>query len=346
MSDSAFLWVLKGRKINPPPIWLMRQAGRYLPEYRKLRQEQPSFVDFCLTPALTVEATLQPIRRFGFDAAILFADILLIPHALGQKVWFEEGYGPRLESLTSPEGLKKLRLEQVNEILSPVFKTVQDVRAQLSPETVLIGFAGGPWTVATYMVAGRGGDDQKAAKQWAFADPESFDRLIDCITEATIDYLAAQAHAGAQALQIFESWGGALTSPHFERWCVAPTKKICEGLKKRGVNVPVIGFPRGAGALLPVYAKESGVSAVSVDSDTSPVLISPELPKQMALQGNLDPVILQSGKNLEQEAIRVCKAFRTHPHIFNLGHGILPDTPIEHVHRLVETVRSFKASTP
>lgn len=331
------LSVLGGEPFPTPPIWLMRQAGRYLPEYRALRAKAPDFVRFCLTPELATEVTLQPIRRFELDAAILFADILLIPHALGQKLWFAEGEGPRLEPLKDAKDVAALRYD--SEKLAPVMRTVRGVRDALDRDTALIGFAGAPWTVATYMIEGRGGTDHETIRRWAWTAPESFDRLIDVLVAATSAYLIAQADAGAEALQLFESWAGTVPAGLFERAVLAPTARIVAAVKARHPALPIIGFPRGAGSWLSRYAEATRINGVGVDQMTD--LASINLPPRVARQGNLDPVLLlEGGKAMRTEAKRLMETMRGKPFIFNLGHGVMQPTPPEHVADLLAAVRS------
>jgi uroporphyrinogen decarboxylase len=331
------LSVLQGEAAAVPPIWLMRQAGRYLPEYRALRAKAPDFVQFCLNPELAMEVTLQPVLRFQLDAAILFADILLIPHALGQKLWFAEGEGPRLEPLRDSKDIAALRYN--GEKLAPVMQTIRNVRAALDGNTTLIGFAGAPWTVATYMIEGRGGTDHETIRRWAWSEPESFARLIDVLVEATSAYLIAQADAGAETLQLFESWAGTVPAGLFERAVLTPTARIVTAVKAKHPAIPIIGFPRGAGGWLPRYAEATKVNGVGVDQMTD--IASLALPAQVARQGNLDPVLLlRGGDAMRAEAKRVMQAMRGKPFIFNLGHGVMQPTPPEHVADLVAAVRS------
>ena len=330
------LSVLSGEPAAIPPVWLMRQAGRYLPEYRALRAKAPDFVQFCLNPELATEVTLQPIRRFGFDAAILFADILLIPHALGQKLWFAEGEGPRLEPLRDAKDIAALRYD--GEKLAPVMQTIRAVRGELDNNTALIGFAGAPWTVATYMIEGRGGTDHETIRRWAWAEPEGFARLMDVLVDATSAYLIAQADAGAEALQLFESWAATVPAGLFERAVLAPTARIVAAVKAKHPAIPIIGFPRGAGSWLPRYAEATKVNGVGVDqmTDIAAIALSP----RVARQGNLDPVLLlQGGDAMRAEAKRLVTAMRGKPFIFNLGHGVMQPTPPEHVADLVAAVR-------
>jgi len=331
------LSVLGGEAASVPPIWLMRQAGRYLPEYRALRAKAPDFVQFCLNPELAAEVTLQPVKRFDLDAAILFADILLIPHALGQKLWFAEGEGPRLEPLRDAKDIAALRYD--GEKLAPVMQTIRAVRGALDHGTTLIGFAGAPWTVATYMIEGRGGTDHETIRRWAWEQPESFARLMDVLVEATSAYLIAQADAGAEALQLFESWAGTVPADLFERAVLAPTARIVRAVKATHPAIPIIGFPRGAGSWLPRYAEETKVNGVGVDQMTD--IASLALSPRTARQGNLDPVLLlQGGEAMRAEAKRLVAGMRGKPFIFNLGHGVMQPTPPEHVADLIATIRA------
>lgn len=333
----TLLSVLAGEAVSPPPIWLMRQAGRYLPEYRALRAKAPDFVQFCLNPELAIEVTLQPVRRFGLDAAILFADILLIPHALGQKLWFAEGEGPRLEPIRDSKDIAALRYDA--EKLSPVMQTIRGVRGALGGDTALIGFAGAPWTVATYMIEGRGGTDHETIRRWAWEKPESFARLMDVLVEATSAYLIAQADAGAEVLQLFESWAGTVPAGLFERAVLEPTARILAAVKAKHPRLPIIGFPRGAGAWLPRYAQATGVDGVGADQSTD--MASLALPSRVARQGNLDPVLLLAGGDaMRAEARRLVGAMRGKPFVFNLGHGVLQPTPPDHVAELIATIRA------
>ena len=337
-AHKKLLNVLMGNQDPVPPIWLMRQAGRYLPEYRALRAEKGGFLELAYDSDCAAEITLQPIRRFGFDGAILFSDILVIPHAMGQDLWFETGEGPRLAPPLVGYDFEKL--VPVPERLNPVFETVRKVRAALPPETTFLGFAGSPWTVATYMVAGQGSKDQAEARRMAYNDPVRFGVLIDAIVSATVDYLSGQIEAGVDAVQLFDSWAGSLSPAQFEQWVIAPTVKIVSALKARHPDTPVIGFPKGAGGKLPAYARETGIHAVGVDESVDPVWAHASLPEGMPVQGNLDPLaLIAGGEALENAVARITKAFYGRPHIFNLGHGILPDTPIEHVEKLLTLVR-------
>ncbi len=336
--DRPLLATLKGERQAIPPLWLMRQAGRYLPEYRALRAEKGGFLELCYDSACAAEVTLQPIRRFGFDGAILFSDILVVPHALGQDLWFETGEGPRLAPQLSQTSLETL--EPRSERLGPVIETVRQVKAALAPETTFLGFAGSPWTVATYMVAGAGSKDQGAARRLAYADPLRFQAIIDAIIAVTVDYLSAQIDAGVDAVQLFDSWAGSLSPSQFERWVIAPNAAIIAALRARHPDTPIIGFPKGAGAKLVDYAAGVDADAIGLDETVDPVWADAALPSGLPVQGNLDPLALITGGSTLDAAIdRILAAFPERPHIFNLGHGILPDTPIDHVQRLVDRVR-------
>jgi uroporphyrinogen decarboxylase len=324
------LRALAGETLDRPPWWLMRQAGRYLPEYRELRARAPGFVEFCLTPGLASEATLQPVRRFGMDAAIIFADILLVPHALGQKVEFGED-GPMLEPIAEGSEIGLLQKTGFS-ALGPVFETVRLTHAALAPETALIGFAGSPWTVATYMVEGGASRDFRRVKAWAYRDTQGFGALIELIVEATIAYLSGQIAAGADAVQLFDSWGGVLSEAGFERWVIEPTQRITARLKHSFPAVPIIGFPRGAGLFYQRYAAESGVDAVAIDTVISCAFAREQLQGRVAVQGNLDPVaLLVGGPVMEREVHQIRSTLAGGPFIFNLGHGVLPQTPPENV---------------
>ncbi len=319
----------------------MRQAGRFLPEYRALRQKAPDFISFCLNPEMAAEATLQPMRRLPFDAAIVFADILLLPKALGQAVWFEVGEGPKLGALPPIEALRD-QVFGATERLAAVGETLTRVRAALEPERALIGFAGGPWTVATYMIEG-GASDRSQARSFAHAQPEALDALLEVLVQATIDYLAMQVAAGAQALQLFESWAEGLPEDLFERIVTRPHARIVEGLRARGVTAPVIGFPRGAGVLVEDYAQQSGVQGVGLDVQASAAL-GRRLQKTVAIQGALDPLLLRAGgPGLERRVQGLIEQWGNGPYVFNLGHGVLPDTPIAHVEQVLRLVTGEQA---
>jgi uroporphyrinogen decarboxylase len=332
------LHVLNGGKATQTPIWMMRQAGRYLPEYRKLRAEKGGFLELVYDSEAAAEITLQPIRRFGFDGAILFSDILIVPYALGQDLRFEAGEGPRLSPPLVDAALASL--ERVPARLEPIYRTVEKVKSRLPAETTLLGFAGSPWTVATYMIAGQGSRDQAEARRFAYADPGAFAAIVDAIAEITVDYLSGQIAAGAEAVQLFDSWAGSLSPDQFERWVIAPNARIAAALKARHPETPVIGFPKGAGAKLAAYARETGVDALGLDETIDPLWAARELPEHLPLQGNLDPlVLLAGGAALENAVGRILSCFAGRPHIFNLGHGIIKETPIAHVERLLELVR-------
>jgi uroporphyrinogen decarboxylase len=338
--EKPFLAVQSGQAISPPPVWLMRQAGRYLPEYKALRTQAANFLDFCFRPELAVEATLQPIRRFGLDAAILFSDILTIPWALGQKVEFLEGEGPKLEPLRSASDIDRLNSAGVTERLAPVYQTVAGVAAALPKHTALIGFAGAPWTVAAYMVEGHGSRDFLIAKGFGMARPDLFDTILDIVTAATIDHLSAQIAAGAEAVQLFDSWAGVLAEREFRRWVIAPTRRIAEALRTRHPGVPLIGFPRGAGGLLADYAVETGVSAIGLDTQVPLGWALGVLPPTLPVQGNLDPVALVTGGQALRDGVRtILDRTKGRPLIFNLGHGVPQTTPPDHVAELVRLVR-------
>jgi uroporphyrinogen decarboxylase len=331
--------VLAGHKVAPPPVWMMRQAGRYLAEYRKVREEAGSFLNLCLNPKLAAEVTLQPIRRFGFDAAILFADILLIPYALGQTLTFVEGEGPRLTPRIGPENLETLRDSADISGLTPIFETIRLVRGQLGPAVALLGFCGAPWTVATYMAGGGGSPDQAAARLFAYRDPRGFARLIDVVVEASVDYVVGQFRAGADAVQIFDTWSGVLSPEQFERWCIGPTAQIIAQVRNQVPEAKIIGFPRGAGTSLRRYVEQVAVNAISLDWMVDRAYAR-DIQSHIPIQGNLDPhALLAGGPALDRAVDAVLEAFASGPFIFNLGHGILPDTPISHVEQMLVRVR-------
>lgn len=332
---------LNGRRGERVPMWLMRQAGRYLPEYRELRERKGGFLALAYDSEAAAEITLQPVRRFGFDGAILFSDILVIPHALGQDLWFEAGEGPRLAPPLLDGAWRAL--EAAPRRLDPVYETVRLTRAALPDNVTMLGFAGSPWTVATYMVAGQGSKDQHQARELAYRDPGAFASLSEVIEDATIDYLVGQIDAGVEAVQLFDSWAGSLAPDQFERWVIAPNARIAAALHEARPGVPVIGFPKGAGAKLPAYARETGVDAVGVDETVDPLWAARELPAGMPVQGNLDPLLLLAGgEALEVRTRAILEAFEDRPHIFNLGHGIGQFTPIEHVEKLIAIVRGWR----
>lgn len=320
-----------------PPIWLMRQAGRYLPEYRRVREEAGGFLDLCYTPELAEEVTLQPIRRYGFDAAIVFADILLVPHAVGQKLWFETGEGPRLEPISSVSGLS---LKGARAHLAPVSETLSRLTKSLPASTTLIGFAGAPWTVATYMVAGRGTPTQAPARDLARSQPDKFQEIIDMLVDVTVDYLADQIDAGADMVQLFESWAASLQGAEFERWCVKPVQAIIAGLRDKGLTTPVIGFPRGAKSPLEAYARQTRCDVLALDTHADRRAVSAACGPDVVLQGNLDPqTLVAGGAELDAAVDAILEDFANQRFIFNLGHGIVPETPPEHVAQLVARVR-------
>ena len=341
----GLLRVLRGETLPVPPIWLMRQAGRYLPEYRALRQRASGFLDFCRTPALAVEATLQPVRRFGLDAAILFSDILVVPFALGQEVSFVEGEGPVLEPIRSATALRRLSMDDFAERVAPVHETVARVASLLPEKTVLIGFAGAPWTVASYMVEGGTSRDFNAVKAFAFADPDGFAALIDRLVDATIAYLVGQVAAGAEVVQLFDSWAGILPESAFRRWVIEPTRRIVAALRAQYPQLPVIGFPRGAGLMYRAYFRETGVSALGLDTTVPVTIVRKTLQSVGPVQGNLDPVQLVVGGTAMDDAVTAIRgSLGQGPFIFNLGHGVLPETPVEHVAELVALVRREAAA--
>jgi uroporphyrinogen decarboxylase len=332
--------VLDGQRQAVPPVWMMRQAGRYLPEYRALREKAGSFLDLCFTPQWAAEVTLQPVQRFSFDAAILFSDILVIPHALGRELRFVEGEGPRLNPLTDAAAVAQLPIRAAIDKLAPIYETVKRVKAQLPPRTALIGFCGAPWTVATYMIAGQGTSDQAPARLFAYREPEAFAKLIDILIESSVDYLAAQLEAGADAVQIFDTWAGVLPPDQFERWCIAPTQKIVAVLRERVPGAKVIGFPRGAGSNMVRYLEGAAVDAVGLDWTVDLAIARDYIQKRRPVQGNLDPLVLRAGgKALDVAVDSIIAALAGGPFIFNLGHGILPDTPIAHVEQMLKRVR-------
>lgn len=332
--------VLSGERQAVPPVWMMRQAGRYLPEYRAVREKAGGFLDLCFNPELAAEATLQPVRRFGFDAAILFSDILVVPLALGRKVEFLAGEGPKLEPLTGAVGLKTLRGSIDQMVVGKVYETVRRVKASLDEKTTLIGFCGAPWTVATYMVAGEGTPDQAPARMFAYRDPETFAQLIDKLAEASIDYLVGQFQAGAECVQVFDTWAGVLSQGEFDRWCVAPTKKIVDGVRAKVPGAKIIGFPRGVGSKLWRYVKDTGIDAVGLDWMQGLIYARDHIQTLKPVQGNVDPLaLLAGGAALDREVDAVMQALAGGPFIFNLGHGILPETPIAHVEQMLKRVR-------
>ncbi|MEC3951024.1 uroporphyrinogen decarboxylase [Sphingobium sp. HWE2-09] len=330
--------VLQGERPAVPPMWLMRQAGRYLPEYRALRAEKGGFLELVYDSPAAAEVTLQPLRRFGFDGAILFSDILIVPYAMGQNLWFEAGEGPRLAPILADTDLATLTPDFTR--FEAVYETVRQVKAALDPSVTFLGFAGSPWTVATYMVAGQGSKDHGLARRMAYNQPDRFAALIDAIIDATVVYLSGQIDAGVEAVQLFDSWAGSLSPAQFQRWVIEPNKRIVAKLKALHPTIPIIGFPKGAGAKLADYAAQTGVDAVGVDETIDPHWANQALPHGMPVQGNLDPLALIAGGRAVEEAVDTIRAaFADRPHIMNLGHGILPDTPIAHVEALISYVR-------
>jgi uroporphyrinogen decarboxylase len=330
-----------GASASGRPIWLMRQAGRYLPEYRALRAQRGGFLPLVYDSAAAAEITLQPIRRFGFDGAILFSDILIVPYAMGQDLEFLVGEGPRLSPRLVDAALTSL--QAVPERLTPIYETVAKVKAGLGGGRTLLGFAGSPWTVATYMVAGEGSRDQYETRALAYRDPSAFQAIIDAITQVTIEYLLGQIQAGAEAVQLFDSWAGSLAPAEFERWVIAPNAVIVKALHARAPHVPVIGFPKGAGEKLAAYVSGTGVDAVGLDETIDPVWAAQALPANLPVQGNLDPLLLLAGgSELERQARHILDCFADRPHVFNLGHGIGQTTPVEHVEQLLGIVRGWR----
>jgi uroporphyrinogen decarboxylase len=344
--DQAFkplLAVLKGERRDPPPVWMMRQAGRYLPEYRALRESKGGFLDLVYDSDAAAEVTLQPLKRFPrLDAAILFSDILIVPFAIGQNLTFVAGEGPRL---TPP--LLETQLDELTPFLArfePIYETVAKVKAQLDPGKALIGFAGSPWTVATYMAAGQASRDQSEARRLAYSDPGRFGAIVERIEQVTVDYLSGQIAAGAEAVQLFDSWSGTLAPSEFERWVIAPTARLVKRLKAKHPGVPIIGFPKGAGGKLAAYARETAVDAVGLDETVDPAWAHRELPEGLPVQGNIDPLALLAGGKALKDATRRClDALAGRPHIFNLGHGILQETPVTHVDELMALLKKGTA---
>ena len=340
MTHKPLLATVLGQRQERPPLWIMRQAGRYLPEYRQLRTQAKNFLELCYTPDLATEVTLQPLRRFDLDAAILFSDILVIPDALGQSVRFEAGEGPVLDpvSVESIAGLGREKDALVH--LAPVLETVRRLRAALTPDKTLIGFCGSPWTVATYMIGGRGSSDQAAARLFALRHPEAFAALMDVLVETSVDYLVAQFEAGADVVQLFESWALNLDDAAFDAQVIEPNRRIVEGVRARVSDAPIIGFPRGAAGNLARYADQTGVNALGLDYATPLDFAAKHLPASLPVQGNLDPLrLVAGGAQMDDRIDRIIAAFADRPHIFNLGHGIVPETPIAHVERLVERIK-------
>jgi uroporphyrinogen decarboxylase len=340
LSEKPILRALRGEALDPPPFWLMRQAGRYLPEYRALREKVGGFLDLCYAPDQAAEVTLQPIRRFAMDAAILFSDILVVPQAMGQKLWFEPGEGPALTPVRTREEAAALTVAGVTDRLQPVYRAAKMVAEQLPPQIALIGFAGAPWTVATYMVEGRSSRDFPTIKQWALGDPSGFAVLINKLVAATSAHLLAQITAGAEVVQLFDTWAGVVPPVDFDRWVIEPTRRIVDEVRRAHRQIPIIGFPRGIGALYERYFRETGVTALSIDAVTPIEEAVTRLQAIGPIQGNLDPrVLVEGGNALDEAVLKILAATRRGPFVFNLGHGVLPETPISHVERLVQLIR-------
>jgi len=338
--SKPLLDVLNGITRNPPPVWLMRQAGRYLPEYRAVREKAGSFLNLVLTPELAAEVTLQPVRRFGFDAAILFSDILVIPHALGQHVTFAVGEGPQLDPIADRRGFERLASEVDHGMLAPIYETIRVVKRELGPEVALLGFCGAPWTVASYMIAGCGTPDQAPARLFAYGDAAAFAVLLDVLVDASAGYLVRQLQAGADAVQIFDTWAGVLSPPEFVRWCIEPTRQIVAKVRAAVPEAKIIGFPRGAGTMLPRYVQEVAIDAAGLDWTIDRAFARERIQSRVPVQGNLDPLVLVAGGSALDRAVdSVLEDFAGGPFIFNLGHGILPDTPIAHVEQMLARVR-------
>ena len=341
--NKPILDVLDNQVRSPPPIWIMRQAGRYLPEYRAIREKAGSFLDLCFTPELAVEVTLQPVRRFGFDAAILFSDILVVPHALGQVVRYTEKEGPQLVAIKHRNDIARLKSKIDQKVLAPVYDTIRGVKAELDHSVALLGFCGAPWTVATYMIAGHGTSDQAPARLFAYEDPESFAELIDILSEASASYLIEQLKAGVDAVQIFDTWAGTLPIGEFDRWCIKPTRRIIARIRQEISGAKIIGFPRGVGTALLRYVEEVPVDALGLDWTTDLLFARDQIQWRLPVQGNLDPLaLIVGGKALDAAVDAVLEAFAARPFIFNLGHGILPQTPIAHVEQMLARVRAAR----
>ena len=340
--SKPLLRALKGETLSTPPFWFMRQAGRYLPEYRKIRKQSKNFLDFCYTPDLAVEVTLQPLRRYGMDGAILFSDILVVPDALGQKVEFIEGQGPVLEALDGMESLRKLSRDGLHGHLAPVYETVRTLAREIPDTTTLIGFAGAPWTVAVYMVQGRGGTDCEKIKSWATNAPDEFEQLIELLVDATADYLLEQVKNGAQVLQLFDSWAGLLEGGQFRRWIIEPNRAIVRKVHESAPDIPVIGFPRKVGDRYEEFVTETGVQGISLDSDVSVDWAARTLQKKCTVQGNLDnQLLIEGGPALDDGVKKILTALSGGPFIFNLGHGILPQTSPGNVGRVADTIKAW-----
>lgn len=339
VNTKPLLDVLAGRKITPPPIWLMRQAGRYLPEYKAIRSKASGFLDLCYDAELACEITLQPIKRFSLDAAIIFSDILVIPHALGQEVKFLENIGPSLSRIEDMVGLGQLNESRIINHLAPVYEAITKVRNSLPPQVALIGFAGAPWTVSTYMIEGGSSRDFVRARRFAYEDPRKFSELIDLLVNAISVHLCCQISAGAEAVQIFDTWAGALSADGFRRWVVEPTTAIVDRIREKHGRIPIIGFPRGAGPGYLEYVEKTGVDAIGIDSSISPIWAAEFLQSKVAIQGNLDPILLLTGgKPMHEEIQNILGKLNAGPFIFNLGHGVIKETPPEHVEQLIKQI--------
>ncbi len=337
------LETLKGNPGEKVPFWFMRQAGRYLPEYREIRAKTPSFMEFCYNPDKATEVTLQPIRRYGMDGAILFADILVVPDGLGQQVWFEAGHGPRLDPVATEAAYAKLSLSGFHEKVGNVYETVKRLSSALPENVTLLGFAGAPWTVATYMIAGQGSKDHAAARQLGYGEPELFGKILDILVDATTEYLCRQIEAGADVVQIFDSWSAALPETMFHKWVIEPTKAIVEKVRAKHNETPIIGFPRLSGAMLKTYVEKTGVDGVSLDTGVPLQWAANEIQPLACVQGNLDPHLVVSGGDLMvQETNRILEGLKGRAHIFNLGHGFVPETPPENVALLSKTIQNFR----
>ncbi len=338
--EKSLIRALRGEPLKTPPIWLMRQAGRYLPEYRETRKTAKNFLNFCYSPDLAVEVTLQPIRRYDFDASIMFSDILVIPDALGQTVAFREGEGPVLDPVRTIEAVQELTSDGVLDHLEPVFEIIRRLRIELPQDKTLIGFAGAPWTVALYMIEGRGGTEGEIARRWAYQSPESFSKLIDLLVDATTKYLITQVENGVEVIQLFDSWSGLLAEIPFQQWVIEPTRRIVEGVRKYHPDVPIIGFPKGSGLRIPEFVQQTGVTGVSLDANAPLEWARDTVQPLATVQGNLDNQLLVAGGDaLDQAVLRIKDILGKGPFIFNLGHGIVPMTPPENVARVVELVR-------
>ncbi|WP_417449119.1 uroporphyrinogen decarboxylase [Kordiimonas sp.] len=334
---------LKGKPSDRVPFWFMRQAGRYLPEYREVRKTAPSFMDFCYNPDKATEVTLQPIRRYGMDGAILFADILVVPDGLGQKVWFETGFGPKLTPVNDEDTFAALSLDGFHDRVGNVYETLRRLKVALPSDVTLLGFAGAPWTVATYMIEGAGSKDHAAARQMGYGKPELFGKILDMLVDATAEYLIAQIDAGADAVQIFDSWSAAIPEPMFEKWVIEPTRAIVDKIRARHKETPIIGFPRLSGAMLPEFVDRTGVNAVSLDTGVPLGWARDKVQSKVCVQGNMDPhLVVSGGKAMTDEALRILEALEGGSHIFNLGHGFVPQTPPENVALLAETIKTFR----